>query len=324
MYKIQELQEIIKKEIANIRFPEQPRALYEPIEYTLDLGGKRLRPLLALMATDLFDGDIKDCIPAAMGIEIFHNFTLLHDDIMDNAPIRRGKPTVYRKWNSNVAILSGDTMFAEAYKAVSLTKPALLPPVLDVFNQTAIEVCEGQQYDMNFETMNQVSIPEYMEMIRLKTAVLIACSLKAGALIAGAKEADLQNIYDFGIHIGLAFQLKDDFLDSFGDEEVFGKKTGGDIFENKKTFLYLKALELAKGKDLEDLKHYYSATDFDFNEKVEAVKKIFLKLGVDKITEERMEEYYKLAISNLENLSPDSEKKSEFVSFARKLIHRDK
>jgi geranylgeranyl diphosphate synthase type II len=324
MYTIKELQEIVKKEIATITFPENPRRLYEPIEYTLELGGKRLRPVLALMSCDMFEGDINEVIPAAIGIEIFHNFTLLHDDIMDNAPIRRGMPTVYRKWNSNVAILSGDTMFAEAYKYVSKTKREILPEVLDVFNQTAIEVCEGQQYDMDFETSEEVSIPEYMEMIRLKTAVLLGCSLKAGALIGGASEEDLQNIYDFGINIGLAFQLKDDWLDSFGDEAVFGKKTGGDILENKKTYLCLKAFELAQGKDKDDLQNYYSSTEFNAEEKIERIKEIFTNCGADKFVEGMMEEYYQKALKNLDNLKIDEARKAEFISFAKYLIHRDK
>jgi geranylgeranyl diphosphate synthase type II len=324
MYTIKELQEVVKKEVSAITFPDNPRRLYEPIEYTLELGGKRLRPVLALMACDMFEGDINDAIPAAIGIEIFHNFTLLHDDIMDNAPIRRGMPTVYRKWNSNVAILSGDTMFAEAYKYVSKTKREILPEVLEVFNQTAIEVCEGQQYDMDFETSDEVSIPEYMEMIRLKTAVLLGCSLKAGALIAGAPDEDLQNIYDFGINIGLAFQLKDDWLDSFGDEAVFGKKTGGDILENKKTYLCLKAFELAEGKDKTELQNYYSSTDFDAEEKIARVKEIFTHCEADKFVEEMMEEYYQKALNNLDSLKIDEARKAEFIAFAKYLIHRDK
>ncbi|MBI9034034.1 MAG: polyprenyl synthetase family protein [Bacteroidales bacterium] len=323
MYSIEELQKIVKEAISEVRFPDEPRKLYEPISYTLNLGGKRLRPVLCLMATDAFGGNIQAAIPASMGIEIFHNFTLIHDDIMDNAPIRRGKATVYLKWDSNVAILSGDTMFAVAYRYVTKTNPMVLPQVLEVFNQTAIEVCEGQQYDMDYETMDNVSIADYMKMIRLKTAVLLGGSLKAGAVIANAPEQDTHLLYDFGINIGLAFQLKDDYLDCFGDEGQFGKKTGGDIMVNKKTWMYIKALELAQGDELEKLKHYFGSTDFEPQEKVPAVLEIYKKLKVDILAESEMEAYYNKGIHLLDQINLPEDRKTELRKFAVKMIQRD-
>ncbi len=323
IHSIEELQKIVKEEISEVRFPNEPRELYEPISYTLNLGGKRLRPVLCLMATDAFGGDVQTAIPASMGIELFHNFTLIHDDIMDNAPIRRGQATVYRKWNSNVAILSGDTMFAVAYQYVTKTNPEVLPHVLEVFNQTAIEVCEGQQYDMDYETMDDVSIDDYMKMIRLKTAVLLGGSLKAGAIIAKAADQDTNLLYDFGINIGLAFQLKDDYLDCFGDVEQFGKKTGGDIMVNKKTWMYIKALELAEGEDLEKLKHYFGSTDFEPEDKVPAVLEIYKKLQVDKLAESEMEAYYNKGIELLDRINLPEDRKTELRIFAVKMIKRD-
>jgi geranylgeranyl diphosphate synthase type II len=268
-------------------YARPPIKLYEPISYTLNLGGKRLRPVLVLLACDLFGGDIEKAVFPAMGLEIFHNFTLLHDDIMDHAPLRRGSQTVHQKWDVNTAILSGDTMFVIAYEYVAKTDPALLPKVLDLFNDTARKVCEGQQYDMDYETRGDVSIREYMMMIRLKTAVLIACSLKLGALIAHADEEAADKIYDLGIELGLAFQLQDDFLDSFGETSKFGKAIGGDIATNKKTFLYLKAFELAKGDSLVKLTNYFFDTELPVTEKTEGIIRIYRELGIDEIT--RME-----------------------------------
>ena len=245
MTPIQDLQLLLDEAFSRIQLPARPADLYDPINYTLGLGGKRLRPLLVLASCQMFGGEIDEAINPAIGIELFHNFTLLHDDIMDQAPLRRGKETVYKKWNPNVAILAGDTMFALANKYMLRTRQQAISQVMELFNQTAIEVCEGQQYDMDYEHQANVSIADYIEMIRLKTAVLLAASLKTGAIIAGAEAADCNYIYQFGINIGLAFQLKDDLLDVYGVQEKFGKVSGGDIIAGKKTYLYLKALETA-------------------------------------------------------------------------------
>ncbi len=301
----------------------EPAELSQPIIYTLAHGGKRFRPVMALLSCDFFGGDYKDAINTAMGIEIFHNFTLLHDDIMDNAPIRRGQDTVYKKWGSNIAILSGDTMFALAYKYITHTKVEFLKPILKVFNQTAIEVCEGQQYDMNYETQDNISIADYMKMIRLKTAVFLGASLKIGAIIGGASQKDIDHIYCFGEHLGMAFQLQDDFLDVFGDEAKFGKKTGGDIITNKKTYLYLKAFELAEGEDLQTLKKHFIPNHPNNEEKVKVITEMYKKLGVNKHSEHEINEYYKKAMSSLEEIECNTDGKLELKSLAERLIKRD-
>ncbi|MBU2045104.1 MAG: polyprenyl synthetase family protein [Bacteroidetes bacterium] len=268
MHSIQELQQIIDQAVKDTTYPSEPKELYEPISYLMALGGKRLRPAMVLMATDLFGGDIQEALAPALAVELFHNFTLMHDDIMDKAPLRRGQPTVHAKWNEAVAILSGDVMFVKAYKMMIQVKPDILSPVLEVFNQTAVGVCEGQQIDMNFERRAEVSIPEYVEMIRLKTAVLVGGALKIGALIGNASEKDAQLLYEFGENLGIAFQLQDDILDVYGDPEKFGKQVGGDIISNKKTFLLIKALELAEGETAKSLNHWLNLTQFDAEAKV--------------------------------------------------------
>ncbi len=299
-----------------------PDEIYKPISYTLSLGGKRLRPVLSLMACDLFGGNIEDAIHPAIGIEVFHNFTLLHDDIMDKAPIRRGKPSVYKKWDTNIAILSGDTMFALAYKYICKAKVENLREILDVFNKSAIEVCEGQQFDLNYETQKDVSIKDYIKMVRLKTAVLIGASLKTGASIAGAPKKEAEKIYDFGINLGIAFQLRDDILDIFGDESEFGKKTGGDIITNKKTFLYLKSFELAKGETLLSLTKYFNDKSIDDTTKVKTVKEIYNKLKVRELAEEEINKYSKKAFYHLDNIDIEDNKKLELRSLAEKLMVR--
>jgi geranylgeranyl diphosphate synthase type II len=258
-----------------------------------------------------------------MGIEIFHNFTLLHDDIMDNAPIRRGKETVYKKWNSNIAILSGDTMYALAYKYLIRTKSPRLSEIIEVITQTAIEICEGQQYDMNFETMEQVSIDDYLNMIRLKTAVLLGASLKIGAIIANASNEEADLMYKFGENVGMAFQLKDDLLDLYSDESKFGKKTGGDIIANKKTFLYLKAIEQADETNANKLKQLFSTSDIDNDIKVNTVKEIFNQFDVKKLTEEKMEAFYQVALGNLNQIELSLEKKDALKKVAEILMSRD-
>lgn len=318
------LQQRITTAFESSTFIFPPTQLYLPINYTLEQGGKRIRPLLVLMATDLFGGDIENALFPAMGLEIFHNFTLLHDDIMDQAPLRRGRPTVHSQWDINTAILSGDTMFVIAYEYVAKTDPALLPRVLDLFNDTARKVCEGQQYDMNFETMQAVTINDYMLMIRLKTAVLIACSLKLGAIIAGASATDAEIIYETGIELGLAFQLQDDYLDAFGDVAVFGKTIGGDIRTNKKTFLYLKAVETARGSDLELFRHLLHDPGVTPTEKVEQVINLYRKLKIDDLTSAEVEYHHNRALEILRTLSVARARISELILIMNKMLARDR
>ncbi|HET8828205.1 MAG TPA: polyprenyl synthetase family protein [Pelobium sp.] len=323
MHSIKELQQIIDKAVKEIEYPATPNELYEPIAYLMALGGKRLRPALVLMATDLFDGDIEDAKAPALAIEMFHNFTLMHDDIMDNAPLRRGQPTVHEKWSDSVAILSGDVMFVKAYKLMIQVRPEILTGVLEVFNKTAIEVCEGQQIDMNFEVRDEVSIEEYLEMIRLKTAVLLGGALKIGALIGDASTENADLLYQFGENLGLAFQLQDDILDVYGDPEKFGKQVGGDIISNKKTFLLIKALELAKGEELATLQNWISKKDFTPEEKVEAVKSIYNQLNIRKLSEDVMQSYAKLALAAFEKINVSVENKKTLLSFAEMLVERE-
>ena len=324
MHSFEELLSFFEESLNKENFSGKPEELYAPIKYTLDLGGKRIRPVLTLMACEMFGGEINTALPQAIAIELFHNFTLIHDDIMDNAPIRRGKPSVYKKWSSNIAILSGDTLFAYAYQYAQKADSRLLGDILSVFNQTAIEVCEGQQYDLNFETRNDVRVEEYIEMIRLKTAVLFGASLKIGSLIGGAPHLEANKLYNFAINIGLGFQLKDDLLDTYGDESVFGKKTGGDILSNKKTFLYLKSLELANKEDKERLITLYNSSDYDDVKKINEVKSIFSKLNIDKITEQEIDLYFKAGVVDLESLNVSYTIKPELYNLAYNMIHRDR
>ena len=323
MYTSDQLLEKVKSALSEVRLDTEPEELYLPISYTLDLGGKRIRPVLVLLSCDLFGGNIGKAIDSAVAIEIFHNFTLLHDDIMDDAPIRRGKETVYKKWNSNIAILSGDTMFAIAYKHLAMSDKNVLQDVLHIFTKAAIEVCEGQQYDMNFETRNDVTISEYIEMIRLKTSVLIAASLKTGAVIAGADEKDVENIYKFGEYVGLAFQLQDDLLDVYGDQDKFGKKIGGDIVTNKKTYLYIKALQEAKGNEFRELEKYFSSGNFDHQVKIKAVTEIYNKIGVKDASVTLINEYYNKALYHLSLLTINEERKIIIKEYTDQLIHRE-
>jgi geranylgeranyl diphosphate synthase type II len=300
---------------------KEPQSLYDPVNYILSLGGKRIRPVMTLMACEMFGGNVEKAMPAALGIEMFHNFSLVHDDIMDRAPLRRGKPTVHEKWGSNTAILSGDTMLVLAYDYfLRLDKP-LVKPVLDIFSRTAREVCEGQEYDMEFETNQSVSIRDYLEMIRLKTAVLIGAAFRIGGIVAGAGQQDLDLIYDFGIYAGLAFQLMDDLLDTYGDEKEFGKRQYGDIHTNKKTFLYLKALELADAKHKEKLVHYYSG-DIHPDEKVSRVIRIFDHLNVKDSTERMIGEYHDKAIQSFAGISLDQTRKRTILDYTEKLMSR--
>ncbi len=323
MHTIPQLQQLITKTLASKKYGSHPIELYEPIDYIMSLGGKRLRPCLLLMACDLFGGEVEKAVSAAMAIEVFHNFTLMHDDIMDKAPLRRGQPTVHEKWDTNVAILSGDVMMVEANRLMMLVDDAILRPVLDVFNETATGVCEGQQVDMNFESRATVSVDEYIDMIRLKTAVLLGGLMKIGALIAGAGQKDADLLYNFGEQLGIAFQLQDDILDVYGDPEKFGKQVGGDILSNKKTYLLIKALELAQGDDLQQLNHWLSVTDFDANEKVNAIKNIYASLDIRQQAENEMNKYAQSAMQSFEAINLPDERKAVLKEFADQLLVRE-
>jgi len=322
MEKLEGYKQKINDFLSKENFNKSPTNLYDPIDYTLKLGGKRLRPILALAACDLFGGSIDDALKPAIGLEIFHNFTLLHDDIMDEAPQRRGKATVYKKWNANIAILSGDTMFALAYQYIGMARKNL-DKILETFTQTAIEVCEGQQYDMDFENLDNVAIAEYIEMIRLKTAVLLGASLKIGALCANAPAEQANLIYDFGVNAGLAFQLKDDWLDSFGNETKFGKSIGGDILANKKTYLYLKCLEKASPEDKERLTGLFKHKPSDQEEKIKQVLELYHRYKVKEASTREMEQYFHLALMALKETSAPENKKDALIDFAEWLYKRD-
>jgi len=323
MKTFEEILSIINTEINQINWQREPQGLYEPIEYVLQLGGKRIRPALTLMACNLFIDNILPAIMPAIGIEIFHNFTLLHDDIMDKATVRRGQSTVHIKWNENTAILSGDLMQIEAYKYISQAPEAVLKQVLEIFSTTAAEVCEGQQLDMDFEKLSQVSENQYLEMIKLKTAVLLGCALKIGAIIGNAQSADCQMIYDFGINLGLAFQLKDDFLDVWGDENTFGKKIGGDILCNKKTFLLINALQQAKGNDKEELNFLLTNKNIIPQDKIRRMTDIFNRLKIRDFTEEKINFYYKKSLINLDSVAVAKNKKEILQNLTKKLLQRN-
>ncbi|HNY03623.1 MAG TPA: polyprenyl synthetase family protein [Bacteroidales bacterium] len=324
MHRLPELHRLIEKAFSEAAFNRDPMQLYQPISYTLELGGKRLRPALVLLSCELFGGEIGKAIFPAMGVEIFHNFTLLHDDIMDNAPIRRGHPTVHRKWDINTAILSGDTMFVIAYEYVAKTDPTLLPAVLDLFNDTARKVCEGQQYDMDYETREDVTIDEYMIMIRLKTAVLIACSLKLGALVAGTEPGLANRIYDMGIELGLAFQLRDDYLDAFGEAGKFGKAIGGDIATNKKTYLYLKAFETARGETAGRLRHVFSDPVPHAEQKINTVIRLYKELGIDTLTRKEIALHHDRAMEILHSFGFNEKLTVELIHLMEEMLGREK
>ncbi|MBP1644660.1 MAG: Polyprenyl synthetase family protein [Bacteroidetes bacterium] len=324
MRTIEELQEIAIKTIEQENFLASPKNLYEPIDYAMHQGGKRIRPLLALMASELFSGDIEKAKPVAIAIEVLHNFTLLHDDIMDKSPLRRGKPTVYNKYDTSAAILSGDTMYSLACKYLLRSETKLIPDLMECFTQGIIEVFHGQAYDMEFEERNDVRIEEYIEMIRLKTGALLASALKLGAITALADKKDMDYLYNFGLNIGIAFQLQDDILDCWSNLEDFGKVTGTDIADNKKTFLYLKSLELADKDDKEVLTKYFSSTNFDKKEKEDAIKAIYHKLNLKQIAQQLMQEYNNKAMESLDKIGVDNQRKQNLISFANKLMHRNK
>lgn len=314
-------QEVLETEISKINLPEHPKNLYDPLRYFLTLGGKRTRPTLTLLGCQLFGVPGIKAINAAIAVELFHNFTLIHDDIMDKAPLRRGKPTVHEKWDTNIGILSGDVLFVEAYKYLAKHDTDVLPKLIEVFSKTAVEVCEGQQMDMDFETRDDISIEAYIEMIRLKTSVLLGAALKMGGIVAKASDEDLDLLYKFGMNVGIAFQLQDDYLDLFADPEKFGKQVGGDIISNKKTFLLLKAEQLAEGENEKEFKSILSENNQA--NKVKRAQILFKKLEVDSLAKKKMEEYYHNAKEYISKIKLSDEQKEPLLSLANYLMHRD-
>jgi geranylgeranyl diphosphate synthase type II len=313
---------IIDKEIQSIEYPLSPSGLYEPIFYLLALKGKKIRPALTLLACNLYTDDVKEAIHAAMAWEIFHNFTLMHDDVMDNAGLRRGHLTVHEKWSKNTAILSGDAMLILSYKYMAKSPHRLLKTLLDLFSETAIQICEGQQFDMEYEKQTYISEKDYIGMIRLKTAVMLGACLKSGAIIGGANESDQQHLYDFGISLGIAFQIMDDWLDVYGVPGVFGKTIGGDIICNKKTFLLVNALETAKNEDKESLLYWLGNNTLQ-DEKISAIRKLYDKLAIKEKTQTVLRDYYHQAIGALQQVSVEPERKKALEEIIAGLIDRE-
>ena len=324
MYSFNESREIINNTISKINFADDPAELFDPIKYTLSTGGKRLRPALVLMSCELFSGKIDEAIMPALGIEMFHNFTLLHDDIMDKSPIRRNKPTIHKKWNENIAILSGDVMSILSYKYITKCNKEILPSVIDLFNQTAIMVCKGQQYDMNFETLQTVTVDEYLNMIELKTSVLIAASIKLGAILGGANQVDINHMYNFGCNLGMAFQIQDDLLDVYGDLKVFGKKPGGDIIANKKTYLLVKALEIASSEQKVRIYNQLKKKSFDTDKKINTILSVYNELNIKDISIALIKEYLSKSKSDLEKVSSENYKKERLKELFEILLNRNK
>lgn len=323
MFTASELLDIVKGHIAGLQFTRTPKGLYDPVSYVLSLGGKRIRPVLMLMAYNLYREDVKSILQPATGIEVYHNYTLLHDDLMDRADMRRGKATVHKVWNDNVAILSGDAMLVLAYQFMAQCASERLKDVMDLFSQTALEICEGQQLDMEFEQRKDVKEDEYIEMIRLKTSVLLAASLKIGAILGGASKEDADALYDFGVNLGLAFQLKDDLLDVYGDPLRFGKNIGGDILCNKKTYLVIKAFEHANTDQEALLSDWFTRETFDPQEKIAAVTRLYNEIGVKALCENRIVEYSKRASESLNRVNVPAENKQELETMMNELMHRE-
>lgn len=315
---------LINDYLAALPYDRKPASLYEPIKYVLSLGGKRIRPTLMLLSYNLYKDDPESILSSACALETYHNYTLLHDDLMDNAPLRRGHQTVHVKWNPNVAILSGDSMLVLSYQRMLQCRPDKLKPVIDLFTETALEIGEGQQYDMEFETRTDVTEEEYIEMIRLKTSVLLACATKIGAILAGAPDEDADNLYKFGEQMGLAFQLQDDYLDVYGDSKVFGKAIGGDIMSNKKTYMLINAFNLANDKQREELTHWITAENPDPKEKIAAVTKLYNEIGIDKLAEKKINFYFEESRKYLKAVKVDEERKSVLEAYTQKMMHRKK
>ncbi|MBP9792999.1 MAG: polyprenyl synthetase family protein [Flavobacterium sp.] len=322
MHSIAYYQEVISAHFSSLQIDKQPNSLYEPIRYILSLGGKRMRPVLTLMSAEIFNTDCSKALSAATAVEVFHNFSLIHDDIMDDAPLRRGNQTVHEKWDINTGILSGDAMLILAYQYFENYEPTVFRALAKLFSKTALKVCEGQQYDVDFETRNDVSILEYLKMIEYKTAVLVGAAMKMGAIVAETSEENADLIYDFGLNLGIAFQLQDDYLDAFGDPETFGKQVGGDIIENKKTFLYLKAMEFATATEKEQLLHLFSIQPQDPADKINLVKEVFVSSGASLATQEAIKDYTFEAFKTLEKMDIEADKKLLLKLFGEKLMQR--
>ena len=320
--KAEELLVKVNDFLDNLKYERKPSGLYDPVKYVLSMGGKRIRPVLMLLSYGLFKDDVESVLMPACALETYHNYTLLHDDLMDNADMRRGHETVHRKWDANTAILSGDSMLVLAYERMAKCNPVYLSDVLHTFTETALEIGEGQQYDMEFETRNDVTEAEYIEMIRLKTSVLLACAQKIGAILAGASKQDQDNLYKFGEQIGLAFQLQDDYLDVYGDPKVFGKKVGGDIICNKKTYMLINAYNRADAEQRRELQHWMEAEAFNSDEKVAAVTAIYNKVGVDKLAIEKIAYYFEESKKYLDAVQVSDERKAELRLYAQKMMHR--
>lgn len=317
-----EILKLINQYLEQLPYDRRPQSLYEPIQYVLSLGGKRIRPVLMLLSYELFRENSEAILPQACALETYHNYTLLHDDLMDNADVRRGKATVHRRWDANTAILSGDSMLVLAYQRMAQCSAEKLPQVMSLFTETALEIGEGQQYDMDFEHRNDVREEEYIEMIRLKTSVLLACATKMGALLADADERDAELLYKFGEKFGLAFQLQDDFLDVYGDPAIFGKAIGGDIVSNKKTFMLINALNRADAQQRAELIHWIEATDFDRQEKVAALTRLYNIIGVDRLAQDRIAHYFDESLKYLDAVGVPEERKTALRAYANEMMNR--
>lgn len=324
MYTSNELLEIINQYLSKLSYDRKPASLYEPIKYVLDLGGKRIRPILMLLSYNLYKDNPQEILSSACALETYHNYTLLHDDLMDEAPLRRGQQTVHMKWNANQAILSGDSMLVLAYERLAKCDTKHLEAVLSLFTETALQIGEGQQYDMEFEMRNDVAVEEYIEMIRLKTSVLLACATKMGAILADATQEDAENLYKFGEQIGLAFQLQDDYLDVYGDAKVFGKKIGGDIVSNKKTYMLITAFNQANTGQRAELENWINKKDFNTEEKIVAITRLYNEIGIDKLAKEKMNFYYEQGKKILDAVKLPDERKEALAEYAAKMMKRQK
>ena len=323
MIKADEILKLVNKYLDNLSYDRKPSSLYEPIRYVLSMGGKRIRPVLMLLSYNMFRENPEEILMPACALETYHNYTLLHDDLMDNADLRRGHETVHRKWDANTAILSGDSMLVLAYQRMAQCDKQKMPEVLSLFTETALEIGEGQQYDMDFEHRNDVTEDEYIEMIRLKTSVLLACAMKIGAILAGASKEDADNLYRFGEQIGLAFQLQDDYLDVYGDTRVFGKAIGGDITSNKKTYMLINAMPRANDTQRAELEKWISATEFDREEKIAAVTRLYNEIGIDKLAQEKINFYFEQSRKYLAAVSVAEDRKAEITAYAQRMMKRE-
>lgn len=324
MYTSDELLAMLNRHLASLPYDRRPASLYEPIRYVLSMGGKRIRPVLMLLAYNLFKDDPEAILPVACGLETYHNYTLLHDDLMDNAPMRRGKATVHTRWDANTAILSGDTMLVLAYQRMASCPDDKLREVIGCFTETALEIGEGQQYDMDFEKRDDVREEEYIEMIRLKTSVLLACALKIGAILGDAAGDDAASLYKFGELVGLAFQLQDDYLDVYGNPEVFGKAIGGDILSNKKTYMLINAFNLSNAAQRQELMRWINAKEFDNKEKIAAVTRLYDEIGIARLAQDKIARYYEQSLRFLDAVSVPEERKQQLAAYTREMMHREK